>query len=126
MKLRTVFLLNTIVALIYALGAFLMPERILELHGLGTEISTIWMARFFAVEMLGVGMVTWFARSSKDSPTRRSIVLGLLLHDLAGAIIAMWATLTDGMSAMGWLPFTLYLLFLIGYTYIYFKNKEWV
>ena len=123
MKLRTVFIANTIAALIYALGAFLMPEEILDLHGFGTDTSTIWMGRFFAVELLGVGLVTWFARNSEESSARGGIVLGLMLHDVVGAVVAVLATLEGAMdSTMGWLPVALYVLLGLGYASVYFKK----
>jgi hypothetical protein len=123
MKLRTVFIANTIVAIIYALGAFLMPKEILELHGFGTDTSTIWMGRFFAVELLGIGLVTWFARDSEESSARGSIVLGLMLHDVVGAVVAVLATLEGAMdSTMGWLPVALYVLLGLGYASVYFKK----
>jgi len=123
MKLRTVFIANTIVALIYALGAFLVPERILEMHGLGTDADTILMGQFFAVELLGVGLVTWFARNSEESSARGGIVLGLMLHDVVGAVVAVLATLDGTMdSTMGWLAVALYVLLGLGYASVYFKK----
>ena len=122
MKLRTVFIFNTIVALVYALCAFIIPENTLELHGMGTDESTIWMGRFFAVELLGVGLVTWLVRDSAAGSTQRGIVLGLMLHDIVGIVIAVWATLTGGMSAVGWLPVAIYTLLGAGYAYFYFKE----
>ena len=122
MKLRTVFIATTIVSVIYALGVFLMPEEILKLHGFGTDTSTIWMGRFMAVELLGVGLVTWFARNSDESSARGGIVLGLMLHDVIGAVVAVLATLGEAMSTMGWLPVALYVLLGLGYASVYFKK----
>jgi hypothetical protein len=122
MKLRTVFVFNTIVAIVYALCAFIIPETTLEMHGLGTDASTMWMGRFFAVELLGVGLVTWLVRDSEPGSTQRGIVLGLMIHDVVGIIIAVWATLTGGMNALGWLPVALYVLLAAGYANFYFRE----
>jgi hypothetical protein len=124
MKLKTFFIINAAVGVIYALAAFIIPQQTLAWHGIGTDASAVIVGRFFAVEILGVGLVAWFARNSDDSKARQAIVLGLFLHEIVGAIYSVWVTLTGGMGPLGWLPVAIYVLLGAGYGYYQFGKPE--
>jgi len=117
MKLSHVYIFNTLVALVYALGLLIVPATIMSLHGIGSDPSTILMARYFGVGLLGIGLVTWLARNSDKSQARDSISLGFLISYVVGLVLSLWATLTGQMNAVGWLPVVIYLLLIVGIGY---------
>ena len=63
MKLSYVFIFNSIAALGYAIGLLIVPATVMTLHGISADPSTILMARYFGVALLGIGLVTWLARN---------------------------------------------------------------
>jgi hypothetical protein len=121
MKLSSVFIFNTIAALGYAAGLLIIPATIMSWHGISTDTSTILMARYFGVALLGIGLVTWFARYADESKARDAITLGLPISYIAGFVLSLQATLAGQMNALGWLPVAVYLLLMIGFGYFRFR-----
>jgi len=115
MKLSNVFTLNTLIALSYSLGFLIIPSTLIEWHGMVPDTSLILMARYFGVALLGIGLVTWFARNAQDSKTRDAITGGLALSYIAGFVLSLQATLAGQLNAMGWLPVGAYLILIAGY-----------
>ena len=56
MKLRNLFLLNTAVALLFALGFLLMPAVLLDLFGFVDNAGTKLIGQFLGVELLAAGV----------------------------------------------------------------------
>jgi hypothetical protein len=121
MKLSSVFIFNTIAALGYAVGLLFLPATILSWHGISTDPSTILMARYFAVALLGIGFATWLARNADSSDARDALTLGLPLSYLVALGLSIQATLSGQMSALGWLPVVVYTLLIVGYGYFRFR-----
>jgi len=115
-----VYIFNTIVAIVYAIGLLIVPATIMTLHGISSDPSTLLMARYFGVALLGIGLVTWLASSDK-SQAQNAISLGLLISYLVGFVVSIQATLTGQMNALGWLPVVIYLLLVIGLSYFRFR-----
>jgi hypothetical protein len=121
MKLSQVYIFNTIVAIVYALGLLIVPATIMTLHGISSDPSTLLMARYFGVGLLGIGLVTWLARNSDKSQAQDAISLGYLISYVVGFIVSLQATLTGQMNALGWLPVAIYLVLVAGLGYFRFR-----
>ena len=122
MKLSHVFIFNTLAALGYAAGLLIIPVTIMTWHGIAYDASTILMARYFGVALLGIGLVTWSARNSDDSNARDAITSGLPISYIAGFVLSLQSTLAGQMNALGWLPVAVYFLLIVGYGYIRFSK----
>ena len=117
MKLSHVYVFNTIVAIVYAIGLLLVPATVMTLHGIGSDPSTLLMARYFGVALVGIGLVTWLARNSDKSQAQDAITLGFMISYLVGFVVSLQATLTGQMNAVGWLPVVIYLVLVAGLGY---------
>jgi len=120
MKFLHVFIFNTIAALGYGVGLLVIPSTMLSLHGISQMPSSILMARYFGVALLGIGLITWLARNTDDSRVRDAITLGLPISYIVGFILSLQSTLSGQMNTLGWLPVVIYLLLILGYGYIRF------
>jgi len=120
MKLRTFLTIVAVIALLYALGLILMPAFMATTYGLGTSASEILLGRFFGVEMLVVGLITWLAKDLTGASVR-PIITGSLIGDIVGAFIALMATLNGVMNSVGWSAVAIYLLIALGFAYFQFK-----
>ena len=120
MKLSFVFLLNTIAAIVYAIGFLIAPDTVMGLHGLPAGATQALMARYFGVALLGMGLITWFVREVAHPPLKEGITLSLFLSSLAGCLLSIQATLSGQMNAVGWLPVGIYLLLTLGFGYFRF------
>jgi hypothetical protein len=121
MKLSHVYIFNTIVAIVYALGLLIVPATIMTMHGIGSDPSALLMARYFGVGLLGIGLVTWLARNSDKSQAQDAISLGFMISYVIGFVVSLQATLAGQMNAVGWLPVVIYLLLIAGLGYFRFR-----
>ena len=122
MKLFHVFTFNTLAALGYGVGFLAIPATILSWHGITPDPYVILMGRFFGVALLGIGLVTWFARDAEDSKTRDAITDGLAISFIAGFALSLQSTLAGQMNALGWLPVGIYLFLIVGYAFFRFSK----
>ena len=120
MKLRTFLTIVAVIALLYALGLILMPAFMATTYGFGTSASEILLGRFFGVEMLVVGLITWLAKDLTGASVR-PIIIGSLIGDIVGAFVALMGTLTGVMNSVGWSAVAIYLLIALGFAYFQFK-----
>ncbi|MEW5940839.1 MAG: hypothetical protein AB1750_14310 [Chloroflexota bacterium] len=120
MKLRNMYLLNTALALLFALGLLLMTDLNLEMFGFTITSDTQLLAKFIAVELTVGGLVTLFARDVTDPKARSAINLSILAASVLGFIVSLDGTLSGVMSVVGYLPTAIYAILAIGFAYFQF------
>ena len=80
MNLKNLFTASALVALLLGLGLILAPVPLMIIRtGHPPDILTTHVARQFGVAMLAIGVISWMARRTTDSPARNAIVAGLAL-----------------------------------------------
>jgi uncharacterized membrane protein YfcA len=117
MKLRTLFLFNTVVALLFALGFLILPGVLLYLFGFTNDPGTRLLGRFIGVELLVGGLITYFTRNSRDSKALDAITLANLVASLIGFLASLVGMFSGTMSVLGWLIVVTYLLLSLGFGY---------
>lgn len=120
MKMRNVFLLNTVVSLLFALGLLLVPAVLLDLFGFSINDGTKLLGQLIGVELLVGGLVTFFAKDSTDFNTRQGINLSNLVACAIGFIVSLGGTLSGAMNSLGWVIVAIYLLLALGFGYFQF------
>jgi hypothetical protein len=116
MKLRTLFIVGAVVALIYAVGLLIIPGTMNTLYGLGASSSEKLLARFFGVDLLIIGLILWLGRDL-NSVNSRPIVTASLIGNAAGFIVSAVGTVRGTMNGFGWSAVLIYLLLAIGFAY---------
>jgi hypothetical protein len=119
MNLRTFLTIAAVVALVYALGLILMPAFMASTYGLGTSASEILLSRFFGVELLVLGLITWLAKDLTGASVR-PIITGNLIGNAVGTIFALMGTLGGVMNSVGWSAVAIYFLLALGFAYFQF------
>ena len=119
MKLRTFLIIAAVLALVYALGLILMPAFMNTTYGFGISAPEILLARFFGVELLVLGLITWLAKDLTGASVR-PIITGTMVGNAVGAIIALMGTLNGVMNSTGWSAFAIYFLLTLGFAYFQF------
>ena len=117
MKLRNFFLINTIVALLFALGFLILPETVLNLFGFTNDPSTRLLGRFVGVELLVGGLITYLARDSRESSALEAITLANLIASIVGFLASLGGMLSGAMGTLGWLIVVTYLFLSFGFGY---------
>ena len=124
MKLRTILMLNGIVASAYGISFLLVPATVLEIYGLTQGPSEQLAGQYFGVALVAIGLMTWLSKDISDVSTQRALILSLLISNLAGVIVSVLGTLNDVMSVVGWSAVAIYVFFALGYGYFQFVKTS--
>ena len=113
------FTLKAIISVAFALALILIPSLIMSIFGIDLTETGEFIARLFGVEMLAVGFVCWYSRSSTDKLVT-DIMLGLFAADAIGSVIMVAGQINGIMNPLGWLNVVLWLFFTLGLGYFRF------
>jgi hypothetical protein len=90
---KRLFLLNAVIAGGYGLALLVATDPILDLYGITPNPQGVYMARWFGLELLAIGLVTWLAREAAESAGGRAIARALAVGYGIGVALALWGTL---------------------------------
>jgi hypothetical protein len=124
MKLKTLLIIKAIVCLCLGIPILLVPNFIYSIFGATLAAGGVFAAREYGASMMGILMLTWFARNSQESDARWAIVLALFVYDAIGAIVSLIAILSVSVNALGWLVVALYLFLALGFGYFLLPNRK--
>lgn len=125
MKIRTLFLLDTIVSLLFAVALLLGPAITLQFFGLTTGNTEKLLAQILGAGMVGFGLLSWFAKDFADIKAREGAVFSLLLFSAVGFVVTLLGILSKTTRTGGaWVVAILFLIFTIGYVYFQFMNPS--
>ena len=120
MKLRNLYLANSIIMLVLALGLILMTSVMVNLFGVNNGAETRTLSQLLGVGRVVSGMITLLAREVTDPMARSAINFSNLIADVLGVVVALNATLTGVFGWFGWLLVVVYLLLALGFGYFQF------
>lgn len=124
MKLKTLLIIKAIVCLCLGIPILLVPNFIYSIFGATLAAGGVFTAREYGASMMGILMLTWFARNSQESDARWAIVLALFVYDAIGAIVSLIAILSGSVNALGWLVVALYLFLALGFGYFLLAKRK--
>lgn len=120
MKLNMFMTIVAVVAGLFGLGFIFIPEQILSFYGAAPNESANYMAQLFGAALLGIAVILWLSKDAEDSPVRQAILLGLIVAEGVGFVVALMTQLGGGINALGWSTVIIYLLFALGFGYFRF------
>ena len=124
MKLRNLYLLNTVISLGFALGFFLMSPFLLGLMGMDSTADARMLAQLIAVELVVGGVTTLLARDVTDSKATGAINTGNFLAGVLGTVITLRATLSGVMGWFGYIVMAVYLFIAVAFGYFQFLKPQ--
>ena len=125
MKLKNLFIVDSVVALFNGVGLVVAPKLYLSVYGISlSDQATIFISRLLGAGLLAYCVVAWFARKAEASDARRAIVLGFFITLTIGFIIALMGQLSGVMNVLGWVIVGLYFLIALGYCYFQFIRPD--
>jgi len=122
MKLNTFMAIAAIVAFLFGLSFILMPVQTMSMYGVTLDISGQFIGRYLGSAFIGVAVLTWFARNTKENGALRAILLGDFVLSLTGLVVALFDKFTGVGNALVWSTVVIYLLLGAGFGYFYFKK----
>ena len=116
---KRLFVLNAVIAVGYGTALLVVTDPILEVYGITANPEGVYMARWFGLGLLAIGLTTWLARGTADSPGGHAVARALTVTYGIGVILALWGTLSGPFNALGWVAVGLNLL--LGSSFAWFE-----
>lgn len=124
MNYRTLFVINSFVALLFGVAFLFVPTLAMKQFGVDNYASTKMLAEFFGTAMLALALVLWFAKNVTDQGVLRGMGIALLVGDVAGLVVAVIGTAGGTLRSNGWAIVVLYALFGLGFAYLVFLRPR--
>jgi hypothetical protein len=124
MKLKTLMIIKAVVCLCLGIPILLVPHFIYSIFGASLTDGGAFAAREYGAAMIGILMLTWFARNSPESEARWAIILALFVYDALGFVVTLIAILSGALNPLAWLVVVLYLLLALGFGYFLIPKRK--
>jgi hypothetical protein len=121
-KLKTLFIITTVIAIVYGVLFVIIPTVIYSWYGLESNTPLNYMGELFGAALIGFGLISWLARNAGDSDARRAIILSFFIADAIGFIVALIGQLNNVVNALGWLTVAIYFLLSLGFAIFAFSK----
>ncbi len=123
-NLRTVFLVNAVMAFALALGFLLGPDTLLRLYGLSSDKTQILLAQLFGTSLVTIGMVAWFGSTMIDDlKARDAMAITLFITNIIFFVITLLGTLGRILRVAAWPTVIVFLAFALAYGYLQFVKQ---
>ncbi|HEY6073162.1 MAG TPA: hypothetical protein VIV15_07165 [Anaerolineales bacterium] len=124
MRLRTLLLVGTVLAFLFALALLLGPAIILKFFGLTANATEVLLAQVIGAGLIGVGLLCWFAKDFGEAQALQGTVLALFVASAVAFVVSLLGVLAKvprgASAANAWIPVILFLLFAAGLAYFQF------
>lgn len=124
MKLSTLILIMAVLSLVWGAGFLFLPVQVWSLYGVALDSGGVYMARELGAVFFMLGVILWFARNDPGSRALRAIAIGLFIGNVIGFIASLIGQFTAGITPLGWVAVTAYLLLALGFGYSLLKPAE--
>ena len=122
MSLKTVFIINAIIAGFFASVSLVIPATLLSSYGVESNAAIVLMTRYFGVGLLAIAFISFFLKDAELTKEVKSVVLALLISNAVGVIVAIWGQVSSITNNLGWLTVIIYVFLTIAFFSIYSKK----
>ena len=122
--MKTLMVINTIVALIFGIAFVLVPETVVSLYGVIASPQLLYMGQLFGGALIGFGVLTWLARSMAVADARKAIIPALFIGHGVGFVVALIGQIRWVVNAIGWSTVAIYLLLALGFGSFWMKKPS--
>lgn len=123
MSLKTLFVITSIIALIFGILFVLIPWQVYSFYGIEANAPLNYMGGLFGAALIAVGLISYGGRNITEPDALKVITLSFFIGDGIGFIIALIGQLNGVVNALGWLTVVIYLLLSLGFGYFRFSKK---
>ena len=114
MKFKTLCIFNSFMAFISGVLCVLMPAKLLASYNVSLAPMGLVIYQFWGVSLIGLGMLSWFARSVTESALQKRFALALFITNGLSCIMAVRGQYA-GANNLGWSTVSLFFLLALGF-----------
>ena len=101
MNFRNLMILTAITAIGFGLGFVIAPMQLGSLFGMSSTPTSNFAFRLYATALIGVGLLAWLIRQSKNDDIQRPVLTALVVTDFGVFLAVLFAQLA---GLMNWGP----------------------
>ncbi len=124
MKLNTLFIITSIVALIFGLAFILAPIRTMSLYGVTLDRSGEFLGRYLGAAFIGFAFLAWLSRNANLTVARNEVVSGFFVTTVLGFVVSVYDKFAGTGNILVWLNVIIYLLLAVGFGYYRFAKVK--
>ena len=117
MTIKTFFAIFAVLAVLFGIGFVLAPAQVLSNYGVESSPAIALMSRLFGGTLLAMAFILWCARDFRDETALRAVLIGFGVSDAINCVVAIVATSSGTMNALGWTTVLIYLGGVVGAGY---------
>ncbi len=119
MKFKTLLIISSVMAFSTGIACVLAPAQLLSTYGITLIPMGLIIYQLWGAALIGVGMLTWFARNTKEPGGQKACALSLFVTYGISGVIAIRGQFA-GANDVGWSTVILYFLLVLGFGYFQF------
>lgn len=123
MKFKTLITINAAIMFITGMACIAMPARLLANYGVTLAPMGLVIYQFWGATLVGLGLLTWFARNVKETALQRTFALALFLTHGISCAIAIRGQYA-GANATGWSTVAIYFLLALAFGYLVLRSRK--
>jgi len=123
MKLKTLFIITAIIAVVFGIVFAIIPTNVYSLYGIEADAVLNYMGQLLGATLIAIGLIAWQSRNAADSDARKAIILSFFIADGIGFVIALIGQLNNVVNALGWSTVAIYFLLSLGFGYFQFSKR---
>jgi len=110
-------LIGTVVSGVFGLALLFVPGQLVAHYGITADAGVRYMGQLFGACLVGIAVLSWFAKDAPESEARMAILRGLFVFNGVAFVVALVAQLKGVTNAVGWSTVAIFLLFALGWAY---------
>lgn len=107
MKFKTLLTINSVLAFFAGVACVLVPAQLLSSYGVSLVPMELVIYQFWGAALIGLGMLTWFARNIKEPALQKTFALSLFITNGISCVMAIRGQYA-GANDFGWSTVALY------------------
>ena len=117
MTIKTYFAIFAVLSVLFGIGFVLAPGAVLSNYGIENSPVVALMSRLFGGTLLAIAVILWSARDFHDEAALRAVLIGTGIADAVNLVVAIVATSSGTINALGWTTVLIYLCGAVGAAY---------
>lgn len=123
MNLRRLLILEAVFSLITGLTLLVLPGWTLDLYGLETDATGLFMTQTAAGLYIGVGLLAWLCRNVTQRDLARSLTAMYIVYHAVLLVVALIAWLgSDFDFDLGWVSVLIEVVFAVAFAVVRWRD----
>ena len=115
MKMRTLFMANAVVEVLFGLGFLFAPSIVLGLFGTQTDGTGTMLAHVAGGVIISLAIISWFGKEAESGPIQDALIGGFTFAHLQAGVLTLLAILSGTFNALAWSAVVMDVVFVVGF-----------